>query len=90
LGSFEGIPSFVSAQPTGIGFFFLCSISSLPLAAVVVAKSATNAGCLPAGIATAIGFVPSILSLEKVGATNADALVMAIPIISFSNAIIAW
>ena len=70
--------------------FFLWSISSFPFAAVVVAKSATKAGSSPAGIATAIGFVPSNRSIEKVGATKGDAFVIAIPIISCSSAIIAW
>ena len=69
--------------------FFRCNISSLPLAAVVVARSATKAGSMPAGAATQIGFVPSILSIEKVGATNGLAFVIAMPIISFFNAIIA-
>ena len=44
-----------------------------------------RAGSLPAGIATHIGFVPNNLSTEKVGATNALAFVIAMPIISCSN-----
>ena len=76
-------------QPLGTALFFLCDISSFPLAAVVVAKSATNGGCSPAGMATAIGLVPNILSLEKVGDTKAEAFVIAIPIISWGIAIIA-
>jgi predicted alpha-1,2-mannosidase len=46
-------------------------------------------GCSFAGMATAIGLVPSIFSTEKVGATNALAFVMAMPIISCCKAIIA-
>ena len=42
-----------------------------------------------AGMATAMGFVPNILSTEKVGATKADAFVMAIPIIPCCKAIMA-
>ena len=62
--------------------FFVEGFQALPLAAVVVARSATKGASLPAGIATHIGFVPNSLSTENVGATNGLALVIEIPIIS--------
>ena len=55
----------------------------------VVAKSATKGGSVPAGMATAIGFVPKSLSTENVGATRGEAFVMAMPIISLPKAIMA-
>ena len=59
--SFSSYYDFVSVSPL-IGYKV-----TPKLAAVVVAKSATKGGCLSAGIATAIGFVPSNRSIENIG-----------------------
>ncbi len=50
----------------------------------------TTSPNLPAGEAKAIGFVPNIGTLERVGATSGEELVIDIPIMPASAARIAY
>jgi hypothetical protein len=65
--SVSGLPSRSIIQPTGIGSPSAAFMRTLPNAATVGAMSITTAGSLPAGIATAIGLVPSRASALPVG-----------------------
>ena len=67
LASVSGLPSWSIIQPTGIGSPSAALRRTLPKAATVGAMSITTAGSSPAGIATAIGLVPSSASALPVG-----------------------
>ena len=85
-----GVPSASAIHPGArLWPIRLASVSLLP-ATVLVAASKTKGDSLSAGAATAIGFVPMIDSAPKVGTTMGGQEVMHMPIISCSNAIIAW
>ena len=81
-------PSLSSAHPFGSGFSILLYISSFPLVTTVVEESKKN-GYGSAGIATAIGFDPSMAFLPNVGTIIASEFVQAIPRSPSSHAIFA-
>ena len=67
LGSVSGLPSRSIIQPTGISSPRCAFSRTLPKAATVGAMSSTIGGSSPAGIAIAIGLVPSRFSIAPHG-----------------------
>ena len=80
----------VADKSTVPAIFFLISEANLKqMVQLQYVSFCSDAGSIPAGATTQIGLVPSIRSIEKVGATNGLAFVIAMPIISYSKAIMA-
>ena len=89
-GSIIGLPSSAASQPPGISAPNRPAIRILLTATELVAASKTNGGSFKHGTAIAIGFVPSRGSAPNVGSTEGGQLVIQTPIMSWSNAFMAW
>ena len=85
-----GFPFSSVIHPGARGTPILWATLTLLVAIALVAASNTNGAFFNAGAATAIGFVPIPGIAACVGTTLVVDDVIQVPIISWSNAIIAW